>query len=100
MTPNNYEVAVDWEVKFYCSLNIDWNYDDGYVGVSMKEYVNLSLKMFEHKQPSNPQHTTNSYMEPVHGQYKLQYPTLTSIVSPINKEETCHIQSIVGAFFY
>ena len=44
----NYSNTVDWTGSLYCGINLDWNYEQGYVDISMKGYVKRSLKRFEH----------------------------------------------------
>ena len=35
----NYKYTTDWEDHNYYGLAMDWNYDQGYVAISMPEYV-------------------------------------------------------------
>ena len=37
---NHYKRTTDWGGKNYCGLMFDWQYDLGYVDVSMPKYVN------------------------------------------------------------
>ena len=32
----NYETTIDWSAYLFCGLNLKWNYDEGFVDVSMK----------------------------------------------------------------
>lgn len=41
-----YQVIVDWTGKNYCGLSLDWNYDKGYVDMSMSKYLTDLLKFF------------------------------------------------------
>ena len=36
----HYIITIDKTGKKYCGLTFDWHYEDGYVDVSMPEYVN------------------------------------------------------------
>lgn len=40
----HYEITVDMEGKHFCGLSLEWNYDTGYVDVSMPNYVARKLK--------------------------------------------------------
>ena len=44
----NYQCTVDWSGSLYCGLNLQWNYSEGYVDVSMDGYVKRALKRFNH----------------------------------------------------
>ena len=35
----NYKISVDWEGKNYCGLTLEWNYEKGYVDISMPGYI-------------------------------------------------------------
>ena len=53
----NYDTTVDWSGKLYCGLDLDWDYDNATVLVSMKGYVERALKRFNHvPSSSRPQH--------------------------------------------
>ena len=43
-----FEVTIDWEGKNYCGLNIDWNYTNGWVEISMPHYIPNMLRKFNH----------------------------------------------------
>ena len=50
-----YPTSVDWEGKNYCGYTFDWNYEKGYVDVSMPTYIPKMLKKFNHSVPTKPQ---------------------------------------------
>ena len=45
---NYYEILVDWDRKNYCGLSIEWDYDGGYVDVSMPGYAVKALAKYQH----------------------------------------------------
>ena len=47
----NYEYTVDWSSEILFGLTIAWNYNKGYVDVSMPKYIPEVLTRFKHKQP-------------------------------------------------
>ena len=47
----HYEILVDWNGTNYCGLKFNWNYDEGYVNVSMPGYVSCALACFNHTKP-------------------------------------------------
>ena len=76
-------VTVYWEDELYFGLNLNWNYDKGYINVSMKDYVQQYLQKFKHKQTSTPHHVKHTLMSTIYGWWKVQYPTPISEVDPL-----------------
>jgi hypothetical protein len=52
-----YKLAVDWDGKIYCGINLDWNYDNKYVDISIPTYIPKVLTRFGHTKPKKPQHS-------------------------------------------
>ena len=48
LSKKHYELLVDWKGMNYCGLTFNWNYDEGYVDVSMPGYVSCALAHFNH----------------------------------------------------
>ena len=97
----NYECTVDWTGSLYCGLNLAWNYKEGYVDVSMENYVKRALLKFEHVPSSNRiQHAPHPWTEPTYGRKTPQNPTKLPASPPLNAEATRRIQSIIGTFIY
>ena len=43
-----YTVKIDWEGKDFLGYTLDWNYKQGYVDLSMLEYVLQALEKLQH----------------------------------------------------
>ena len=39
-----FQYSTDWSGNFFCGMQFDWNYTEGYVDVSMPNYVEKALK--------------------------------------------------------
>ena len=98
----NYETTIDWSGSLYCGLNRQWNYDKGYVDVSMDGYVKRALQRFAHVPSSTRcQHAPHPWQKPVYGRRAPQSPTSTPVSPPLDTEGTRRIQAIAGTFnFY
>ena len=94
----HYEISVDWKGTNYCGLTLDWNYLQGYVDISMPEYVPDALKKYQHIKPKRIQHTPHKWNKPVYGK-RLQLAT-TDTSPKLDKKGKRLIQSIVGTFLY
>ncbi|KAL7476137.1 hypothetical protein ACHAW6_002015 [Cyclotella cf. meneghiniana] len=51
-----YPISTDWTGNQFIGITLNWDYKNKNIHVSMPGCVAKSLKQFEHKQPSNPQH--------------------------------------------
>ena len=70
----NYNVSIDWEGTRYLGMNLDRDYDNCEVHVSMLEYVTEELKSFKHISPRKPQHQPHPHVLEIYGA-KVQYAT-------------------------
>ena len=41
-----YPLEIDWEANIYLVINFEWHYDEGYVILSMKGYIEKALKEY------------------------------------------------------
>ena len=49
-------VSTDWKGELYCGIKLNWNYEKGYVDISMPGYIQKVLKKFKHEMPAKPQY--------------------------------------------
>jgi hypothetical protein len=100
----HYELTIDWSGALYCGLTLDWHYDNGYVDISMPDYVDRALKKFNYPPPSQKQHAPHKSVEPVYGSRQPQLLTPLSkapFQGPLlDKHGTVRIQSISRNFLY
>ena len=50
-------VSEDWDGKLYCGISLDWNYEEGWLDISMPGYIKKVLQKYKHEQPPRPQHS-------------------------------------------
>ena len=68
---HNYEITIDWTGSSYCGLDLDWNYEQEFVDVSMKGYVKRALCRFNHVPSSTrTQHAPHTWTRPTFGRTK------------------------------
>ena len=94
-----YKYTIDWTGTHYCGMTLDWHYDDGYVDVSMLDYVQKTLKKLQHKPKIFPQYSPH-ISAPIHygkkgSQQLATTPNTSTLLSP---KETTYIQPIAGSF--
>ena len=96
---SSFIVTTDWKGKNYCGLTLDWNYDAGYVDISMPGYVQAALHKFQHKAPTRKCHAPHRWAVPVYGK-TVQYAMHDTSDLLDEKSSIKCIQSIVGTFLY
>jgi hypothetical protein len=93
-----YKLTQDWTGESYLGLTLKWHYDEGYVDISMPDYVPKALAKFQHPPPKSKQHAPHQWTQPVYGQ-KVQYANKDT--SPfLDKKNTQRVQSVSGTFLY
>ena len=97
-SPEHYRWYKYWTGTSYLGLPLDWNYDSGYVDISIPQYVPKALSKFQHPTPKVPQHSPHLWTSPVYGQ-KVQLANIDT--SPqFDKKGTQGVQAISGTFLY
>ena len=92
---------MDWQGNNFCGLTYDWNYKDGYVDVSMPNYVQKPLTWLNHKPVKYPQYSPHKHIPVIYSkQGDRQYTTTPDTTQLLSPTETKYIQSIVGSFLY
>jgi hypothetical protein len=80
-------------------MDIDWDYMQKKVHVSMLEYVPKALVQFWHKAPRTPQHQPYPHVKPTYGATR-QYAEAHDTSDPLSKEEKTYVQEVIGTFLY
>ena len=57
-----YKYIIDWEGKNYCGLALDWNYSDGYLDISMPDYVKHMLVKLQLQPQVTPQYSPYAHV--------------------------------------
>jgi hypothetical protein len=80
-------------------MNIDWDYINKSVHVSMLDYVPKALIRFQHAPKAKPQHQPYPHIKPMYGATK-QYAETIDTSPPLSKEDKKYVQKVVGTFLY
>ena len=96
---DKYEITQDWSGENFCGLKFKWNYDRGFVDMSMPKYISKALTKFNHKPPKRPQHAPYKWSVPLYGR-KVQMVHPDNPQPLLSKKEIRGIQSKVGTFLY
>jgi hypothetical protein len=94
----NYKISVDWEGKNYCGLTLEWNYEKGYVDISMPGYIEKVRTKLLHPNPKYPQHAPHRWTTPSYGSKVQMAPVDTSPL--LDKHGKKKVQSVTGSMLY
>ena len=89
---------MDFSGRNYCGLTIDWNYKQGFVDISMPNYIKKALEKFTYT-PKTPQFSSHECARPNYGS-KIQYTQPPDNTTTIDKNGKRRVQSIAGTFLY
>ena len=96
---DHFKFHLDWEGKNYIGLQLDWNYDLGYVDISMPNYILKILKRLCHPTPSTPQYSPHEHFPVIFGgKGTRQYATAPDLSPPL--PSPTYIQQVVGSLLY
>ena len=83
----------------YCGLSLQWNYNNGFVDISMPGYIPKLLHKLQHKITKYPQFSPHKWTQPAFGK-KRQYAKNEPESPALNKQDTRKVQMIVGSLLY
>ena len=93
-----YEVKVDKEGKEFVKIELDWDYDNRKVHLSMKPYLDKALRQFDNVTPTTRHDSPYPHVELTYGA-KQQYAVYDE--SPLaSKEDQKRVQKVNGKFLW
>ena len=93
-----YQIKIDWSGSKYLGIDLEWHYNEGYVILSMKGYVQKALREFLHCIPTKPVYEPTKYKRPEFGK-KVQYAQ-NETSKPVNETLKRKNQQVAGKFLY
>ena len=62
----DYKITVDWKEEYFCGLNLDWNYQQGHVDISMDDYIIMVQQKLQDTFPRRSQLSLHKWTEPMY----------------------------------
>jgi len=93
-----YRVKIDPDGKELVKIELDWDYTNKKVHLSMKPYLEKSLRQFDNVVPTKHQHSPYPHVKPKYGA-KQQFAEYDESESAGDEEKT-RIQKITGKFLW
>ena len=94
-----YPLTIDWEVKFYCVLALNWYYNVRTVDIIIPGYILAALHKFQHPTIQLPQHSPCHWNQPKYGAPTQLAPNVYNS-SPLPPEGIQGLQQITGTLLY
>jgi hypothetical protein len=91
-----YEVAVDLNGKEFVKIELDWDYDNKRVHLSMASYLQKALRQFDNIVPTKRHDSPYPHIKPKYGA-KQQYAEYDTS-APVGKDKQKHVQQVTGKF--
>jgi hypothetical protein len=93
-----YDVSVDMEGKEYVKIELDWDYEQGKVHLSMKPYLLKALRQFDNLIPTKKHDSPHPHVPTKYGA-KPQFAEYDN--SPtVGKDKQKEVQTIAGKFLW
>jgi hypothetical protein len=95
----DYTVPKYWTGGLYCGINLNWDYANNHVDLSMPGYIKDALHKFQHPLTKRPQYEPRNWTLPAYGQ-RIQYAPLPDAAPPATAAEIARAQAFVGTLLY
>jgi hypothetical protein len=95
----HYQISGDWTGSAYCSLQLDWDYKNRCVYLSMPGYIKAALQKFQHPTPTRPENAPHKWSPPVYGA-KTQYIEEHKDSPLLPQKDATRIQQLAGTLLY
>ena len=95
----HYKISHNWKGKSYLGLDIDWDYGNRKVHLSIMAYVTDAITRFRHNHPCKSQHQPYLKINPMYGA-KSQYTDDADVSPPLSKEDKKFVQEVTGKSLY
>jgi hypothetical protein len=92
----HYDVAVDLDGKEFVKIELDWDYKNRKVHLSMAPYLQKSLQQFNNIVTTKHQDSPYPYTKPKYGA-KQQFSEYNTS-APVGKDEQKYVQQVTGKF--
>ena len=96
MLEQYYDVTIDLDGKEFVKIELDWDYENRRVHLSMAPYLQKALQQFDNIVPSKRQDSPYPYTEPKYGA-KQQFADY-DMSAPVGNDEQKYVQKVTGKF--
>jgi hypothetical protein len=95
----NYDISSDWTGSAYRGLEINWDYTNGAVDLSMPGYIKAALHKYQHPALTRNEHAPHQWNPPVNGA-KTQYVEDTQDRPALSPKDGTRLPQLGGTLLY
>ena len=95
----HYTISQDWTGACYLGMDIDWDYTNREIHLSMLSYVQDALIRFCHARPRKFQDQPYPHVNPTY-EAKAQYATDADLLSILTPSQKKFVNEVTGMFLY
>ena len=99
MLKEHYIISQYWRGQRYLDLDLDWDYQNHVVQLSMLKYVANAITFFHHKHPQKPQDRPYPHINTSYGT-KAQYSPDVDNSPLLTSADKTFVQEVTGTFRY
>ena len=92
-------VSTDWRGGLYIGITLKWNYEKGYVDISMPGYIKRILAKFKNEMPRKPQYSPYPAQPRKFGK-AAQEPMSEDTMPKADEKARKLVQQVVGSILY
>ncbi len=96
---STYTLTEDWTGNLYCRIQLDWDYENRTVDISMPGYIAKKLQEYKHIKSNKVQHCPYS-PDPKQFGSEAQRPLPPDTTPRLDKKGIKRVQQIVGSILY
>jgi hypothetical protein len=94
----HYDVAVDFNRREFVKIELDWDYENKRVHLSMAPYLQKALRQFDNLVPTHHHDSPYPHIEPKYGAKQQYAEHDTSAL--VGKVKQKHVQQVTGKFYW
>ena len=94
-----YTISRNWAGSWYLGMDIDWDYTNSEVHLSMLSYIRYAFRRFHQTCPQRLQDQPYPHVKPTYGA-KAHYATYKDDSPVLLSSENKFIQELTGQFIY
>ena len=94
-----YKMEEDWEGKLYCGISLEWNYEEGYVDISMPNYVKKKVIEYGYEPSKRRQYSPYQPDPIVYGKNSDKIPKDKKYAF-LSLQDKRFVQQVLDSFLY
>jgi hypothetical protein len=95
----HYGILTDMGASKYCSIMLQWDYNQGHVTLSMPGYIEKALQRFTHPLPKRPQHSPHQWIPPQYSAFIQTEPPKDNTLL-LDAKSIKRLKEVIGTLLF